>query len=120
MFRITKSFSFSASHIIEGLAEGHPCGRMHGHNYTIIVELAADSLTHVGFVRDYGELSIVKEWIDRELDHQHLNDVLGIYGVNPTAESIALFIYTKFKPLLPELIAVGVKETDKTWAEFRA
>ena len=35
MFSISKQFHFCASHIIEGVPEGHPCGRLHGHNYVV-------------------------------------------------------------------------------------
>ena len=39
-FAISKEFHFSASHRLEGLHDGHPCGRMHGHNYVVEIELA--------------------------------------------------------------------------------
>lgn len=117
--RITKEFSFSASHQLAGLAPGHQCARLHGHNYVIEIELSADrdSLTGPGFVRDYGELSSVKCWIDESLDHRHLNDV--IQGQSPTAENLAIWIFEKWAGIYPELTAVRVSETPKTWAEYR-
>ena len=42
MYTIAKQFSFSASHVIDGVPEDHPCGRLHGHNYTVEVQLAAE------------------------------------------------------------------------------
>ena len=41
MYTITKRFAFSASHIIGGLPNGHPCARLHGHNYEVEVVLQA-------------------------------------------------------------------------------
>lgn len=119
MLTISKEFNFSASHVLGGLPEDHPCGRMHGHNYIVVVELSAppDQLNAAGFVRDFGELSVVKSWIDEEIDHRHLNDVLG--ELNPSAELIAQWIYDHWKEKFPELTAVRVSETPKTWAEFR-
>ena len=119
MLTISKEFAFSASHVLAHLGEGHPCGRMHGHNYTVAVELAAapGDLNEAGFVRDFNDLGKVKTWIDERLDHRHLNDVLD--GINPSAEHIAQWIYRHWCDELPELTAVRVSETPRTWAEFR-
>jgi 6-pyruvoyltetrahydropterin/6-carboxytetrahydropterin synthase len=119
MLTISKEFNFSASHVLRELPEGHQCGRMHGHNYVVVVELSArpDQLDRAGFVRDFGELSVVKTWIDEKIDHRHLNDVLG--ELNPSAEHIAQWIFGHWKEKFPELTAVRVSETPKTWAEYR-
>lgn len=116
MYTITKEFEFSASHQLAGLPDGHPCGRLHGHNYKVTVELQTETLNAVGFVRDYGDLGVVKELIDRKLDHRHLNDVLP---KNPTAEHLAEWIFSCLWEFFPELVAVRVSETPKTWAEYR-
>lgn len=119
MLTISKEFHFSASHVLRELPEEHPCGRMHGHNYIVVVELSAppEELTNAGFVRDLSELNVVKSWIDKEIDHRHLNDVLG--ELNPSAEHIAQWIFSRWKGKFPELTAVRVSETPKTWAEYR-
>jgi 6-pyruvoyltetrahydropterin/6-carboxytetrahydropterin synthase len=121
-FTITKRFEFSASHQLTHLAEkqpDHQCARLHGHNYVVEMELKALFTNHDGFVRDYGELAVVKQFIDRVLDHRHLNEVLGD-SWNTTAENMARWLYATFKPMVPELAAVRVMETPKTCAEYRA
>lgn len=117
MYKISKEFAFSASHVLGGLPSDHPCARLHGHNYVIVVHLQGESLNDVGFVKDYRELSLVKEYIDNTLDHRHLND---IFGFNPTAENIAKYLYDIFKQEIPELYAVEVRETPKTSAIYEA
>lgn len=117
MFRIRKSFQFSASHQLLGLPDSHPCSRLHGHNYEVIIELSSSTLNSTGFVRDYRELADFKHYIDDHLDHRHLNDVLG--ADNTTAERLAEHLYQWSKKLWPEVSAVSVSETPKTWAEFR-
>lgn len=117
MFRITKEFHFSASHQLKDLPDDHPCARLHGHNYIVVVELQSEELDRTGFVRDYRELSPLKDYIDGELDHRHLNDVLGDDQV--TAERLAKKLYTWCKARWPETAAVRVSETPKTWAEYR-
>lgn len=99
-----------------GLADGHQCGRMHGHNYLVEIELSAANVDDTGFVRDFGELRLFKAFIDSEWDHRHLNDVLDF---NPTAENMARYIYDRFSQVWPELSAVRVQETETSWAEYR-
>ncbi|MCV9905997.1 6-carboxytetrahydropterin synthase QueD [Brucella sp. HL-2] len=117
MFRITKEFHFSASHQLTELPADHQCARLHGHNYIVEVELSAADLNAYGFVRDYHELAPLKRYIDDELDHRHLNDVLGHHRV--TAEFLARHLYDWCKVRWQEVTAVRVSETPKTWAEYR-
>lgn len=119
MHTISKDFQFSASHQLQGLPEDHPCSRLHGHNYTVRLELTG-RLNAVGFVHDYRALAPFKDWLDNELDHRHLNDVLA---GNPTAERMSALMVDKAVELLdlPEnviRVAVSVSETPKTWATF--
>ena len=111
MYKISKQFSFSASHVLEHLPEEHPCARMHGHNYCITIHLKSETLDEYGFVKDYKTLKTVRQFIDETLDHKHLNDCLPCI---PTSENIARFLYERFKPEIPELYAIEVSETPKT------
>ena len=116
MFRIWKHFRFSASHVLTGLPEGHQCGRLHGHNYTVELELTSPGVDVTGFVRDFGELKPFKVYIDEYLDHQHLN---AVFDFNPTAENMAKCLYEKFSVMWPEITAIRVQETESSWAEYR-
>lgn len=119
MLTISKEFTFSASHLLERLPADHQCSRLHGHNYVVCMELSAapEDLTEAGFVRDYRELDDVKKWLDAELDHRHLNDVVP--DRNPSAENLAVWMYEFWVERIHELTAVRVSETTKTWAEYR-
>lgn len=117
MYKISKQYSFSASHILHGLREDHPCSRLHGHNYVITVHLRSEQLNDVGFVKDYRDLDNIKDYIDTVLDHRHLND---IFPFNPTAENMAKYLYDVFKKDIPEVYAVEVSETPKTTAIYEA
>lgn len=117
MFTISKQFAFSASHQLLGLADEHPCSRLHGHNYVVEVELQAAELNRFGFVRDYRDLSELKTWLDDNFDHRHLNDYFG--DTPSTAEHLAAEIYRWSADRWPETTAVRVSETPKTWAEYR-
>jgi 6-pyruvoyltetrahydropterin/6-carboxytetrahydropterin synthase len=83
----------------------------------VVVELAAEELGETGFVRDYHDLGALKAYIDEELDHRHLNEVLGDGCV--TAERLARHFHDWCAARWPEVAAVRVSETPKTWAEYR-
>jgi 6-pyruvoyltetrahydropterin/6-carboxytetrahydropterin synthase len=117
LYTIAKKFTFSASHQLRFLPADHPCSRLHGHNYTVEIELASKSLDEVGFVVDYRALDQFKKWLDDTFDHKHINDVVGF---NPTAENLArAFHGTAASMFGPVVTAVRVQETDKTVAEWR-
>lgn len=121
MYSITKDFAFSASHRLKGLDPGHQCGRLHGHNYQVRVQLVAPLLDHHGFVFDYGDLAPFKTWIDTTVDHQDLNQVWPELG-NPTAENLARHLQAVVVRVCKVedtvTVSVGVSETPKTWAWY--
>lgn len=116
MYKIWKEFKFSASHQLTGLPPTHQCSRLHGHNYVVEIQLESEVLNEIGFIVDFGDLKIFKDWIDSEFDHRHLNDVLAF---NPTAENMAKFICEAWQYKFPQLAEVRVKETDTSWAAYR-
>ena len=97
MFKITKKFECCSGHMLTGLPETHPCSRQHGHNYVITVELSNEFLNSVGFVKDYRELDVIKNWINENMDHKNLNDV---FDFNPTAENMAFHLIMKSEKIL--------------------
>jgi len=116
MFTIRKEFSFEASHQLLGLPVNHPCSKLHGHSYRIVIELHGQYMDSVGMLYDYRELDKIKLYIDKMLDHKHLNDV--IIG-NPTAEILAMHLYEVCLPIFPNLLnAIEVYETTKTSARY--
>ena len=111
----------------------HPCARLHGHNYVVRVVLEG-ALDMTGFVRDYGELVEFKRFIDEQVDHRYLgygtlldehmtvpglhDRIEPVFALNPTAENMAKAFFEKANDMFPEVAAVGVSETPKTWAWY--
>lgn len=116
MFTITKQFHFSASHKLDNLPLDHPCSRLHGHNYIVELVLQSDTLDEYGFVVDYLALKAFKDYIDRELDHRHLND---IFNFPTSAENIAKHLYVWAKQRWMHVSSVRISETAKTWAIYQ-
>jgi len=117
VYTITKDFGpLCISHQLLGLAEGHKCGRVHGHNVTVRVVLASPDLDEHGFVVDYGDLALLKDWLWASFDHQHLNDHVTF---QPSAENMARFIYEEAVRIWGWPVAsVGWSETPATWALY--
>lgn len=113
--RIGKQYSFSAAHYLPKVHNGHPCKRMHGHNYLVEVEYRGEIAPIDGFCGnlDFAKIdAAVKPVIDR-LDHQVLNDFIE----NPTAELIAAYILDEINSELSIFFSVTVWETPKCWAQ---
>ncbi len=117
---IGKRFRFEAAHHLLGLPEGHKCRRPHGHGYAVEVVLTAGELTPPGFVTDFADLAPFRAYLDRELDHRDLNEVVDF---PPTSENLAAHLadwfMTHVEPTIPaRLVRVRVSETADTWAEY--
>jgi len=115
--RIAKSFSFDAAHRLTRVPAAHPCGRMHGHTYTVTLTIEGDPGPESGWIMDYGEIKAAFAPLRRELDHSCLNDLPGLE--NPTAEVLAHWIYARLAPALAGLTEVTVQETPTSWASYR-
>ena len=105
-WKLSTEFNFSAAHYIADY-DG-PCGRMHGHTYTVRVEAQAHQLyasefcPHPVMVADFRTL----RWARRDalqggLDHGVLNELLPPEYAT-TAEMIAKYIYDRTKAELPQ------------------
>jgi 6-pyruvoyltetrahydropterin/6-carboxytetrahydropterin synthase len=115
-YRISKTFTFAAAHHLPQLPAGHKCRRPHGHNYTVTVHLAADTLDAEGFVTDYGHLAPIRAYLDDHLDHRDLTEILDVPS---TAEHLARWLYDRFAPQFPQLMEVTVCETPTSSASYR-
>lgn len=107
MFTVTKRLEISAAHKLT-LDYDSPCNRLHGHNWIIEVTCQREKLNRNGMVVDFKKL---KNVVTDMLDHQYLNDVLG---VNPTAENIALWICNT----VPFCVKVRVQESEGNVAVY--
>lgn len=118
-YTISKEHAFSASHRLLDLPQGHPCGRLHGHNYVLRITLTGTKLNTYGFLFDYGDLKPFTRWVDETLDHQHLNNVTPM---QPSAENLSRWLAQRATQLLQlpagVTISVAVSETPKTWATW--
>lgn len=120
LFKLTKRARFEASHVLP--SHDGKCSRLHGHSWSVEVEVAGDMLygggPQIGMLHDFGRIGEpLKKLVEGRLDHYHLNDSTGL--ANPTSEELAVWIFNQLRGSIPELTAVVVEETCTSRAEYR-
>lgn len=114
MYRLSIETKISAAHQLRDY-DG-PCARVHGHNWKIKVEVAADKLNEVGIAIDFSDLKNITWNVIGRFDHNNFNELEPFDKLNPTAENIAKYFYEKISTQLPQgivLTVIEIWETDK-------
>ena len=92
MFELSVKVEFEAAHRIVGYPG--KCNRLHGHNWTVEVNVIGEKLNELGTLVDFKDLKEEVTVVMDRLDHQYLNELPAFAeGHNPTAEHIAEYIY---------------------------
>ena len=113
MFTISVETHFWASHQLllpDGSKEPE-----HHHNWLVTVEVGSKKLNDMDIVMDFHELKAMVDNIAAEFDNKALNDTGCFRQNNPSAESVAKYIYDKIKTGLPQGIKLlNVKVVEQT------
>ena len=111
---------FSSAHSLRGY-QGK-CEELHGHNWKVGVQIAAETLDDLGMVIDFTVLKKELHKIIQRLDHKHLNDISPFDTLNPSSENIAFYIFQKLKKLFTHerisIAKVTVWESDDSSASY--
>ena len=139
MITVTRIFSFEMAHALHNY-EG-PCANIHGHSYILHVTVKStkereSELVPPGFIIDFKELKeIVNTKVITLLDHKlvlsydYMNSLeshtsfqnLFLFGTEPTAENLLLFISKELMASLPPevfLHSLKLFETGNSYAEW--
>jgi len=106
--KIGTEVTISCAHYIPN----HPkCGKSHGHNFRIMVEVQGEVHESTGMIADFG---YIKKIITK-YDHNNLNNYLDL----PTCENLAMEICKRIKEYCRNQgpVKVRVYETENNWAE---
>lgn len=96
----------------------------HGHNYDLVVKITGEPDPETGYVIDLKMLSdLIRQNVLLKFDHKNLNlDTSEFKELNPTAENIAIVIYTllreKINPALD--LQIRLYETERNFVEYPA
>ena len=114
---IFKIFTIEAAHRLPNVPEGHKCARLHGHSFRIEIHVAGDLGEHTGWVMDFADVKAAFGPIFDQIDHRYLNEIEGLE--NPTSEHLAIWIWNRLKPALPQLSEIVVHETCTSGCRYR-
>jgi 6-pyruvoyltetrahydropterin/6-carboxytetrahydropterin synthase len=115
--RLIHEFKFEAAHRLPRVPAGHKCARLHGHSFKVELTVEGAVNPETGWLIDFGTLFDLWQPLHDQLDHHYLNEIGGLE--NPTSEVLAVWIWEKMKPRLPELSQVTLFETCDARCEYR-
>ncbi len=119
MLTISVETRFWASHQLT-LPDGSK-EPVHSHNWIVTAEVGSDRLDKMGLVMDFHRLKAILDDIVAEFDDVKLDSIDYFRPMNSTAESVAIFVFEKLQPKLPndvKLEAVRVTEEQGCSAKF--
>ena len=131
MYSVTKRIDFCYGHRL--LDYDGICKHPHGHNAVAEIEVRAEALDRRDMVVDFSDIKrLVKEWIDRELDHRmilrrddplvkalrELGEPVYLLDSNPTVERIARLVFDVSREQGLPVNRVTVWETPSSWATY--
>lgn len=95
----------------------------HGHNFDLYVCVKGQPDPDTGLVMDLKKLKvIIREQVIDDLDHQNMNiDVTWLKDKMPSIENIAVAIWNRIAPHLPEGVAlhkITLWETQNNFVEY--
>ena len=129
MFEVRVEDDFAAAHF---LRDYHgKCENLHGHNYKVYVHVEGRQTDEGGMLLDFSFLKNALKEVLSKIDHTNLNEIAE-FKQNPSAERIAMYIYTHLVLNLKEknidlslnspdgtkISKVDVFETDKNRARY--
>lgn len=106
---IFKAFQIEAAHYLPNVPENHKCKRMHGHSFHVEIHVSGEVGEMSGWIIDFAAITKSFQSIYSQLDHRCLNEIEGLE--NPTSENLAVWIWQRLKPVLPQLTKIVVQET---------
>ncbi len=112
-----KEFGFESAHSLPNVPPGHKCARLHGHSFRVRVTVDSPVGEDTGWVMDFADLKAAVQPTVDALDHRLLNEIDGLE--NPTSEVLAVWIWERIAPGLPDLAAVEVRETCTSGCTYR-
>ena len=94
----------------------------HGHNYELVVKLTGVPDPQTGYVMDLKSLSdLIQADVIEKFDHRNLNeDCIEFKSLNPTAENIAIVIYSILRTKIDAGLALKIRlyETERNFVEY--
>ncbi len=123
MFEVAVEQDFASAHALRNY-KGR-CENVHGHNWKVRVVIAGEKLDETGMLVDFLDVKDLMAGIIDTIDHQFLNEIPPFDVVNPSAENIAEYFYTRMAeglramPMPVRVTEVKIWETAIQSATYR-
>ena len=118
MLELTRKYQFHAARKLTSLPDSHPCSKIHGHTFSVIIKLNGEIDESKGWVIDFSDIDeIYHNEVQSILDHQYLNDLE--YLSNPTTEHLTIWIWKKLAPHLKGLSQVTVSDSNDSSCTYK-
>jgi 6-pyruvoyltetrahydropterin/6-carboxytetrahydropterin synthase len=114
---IFKVFHIDAAHRLPDVPSGHKCANLHGHSFRIEIHISGSVNTKLGWVIDFADIAQAFQPLHDQLDHKYLNDVEGLS--NPTSENLAVWLWQRLQPALPQLSKIIVQESPESGCIYK-
>ena len=114
---VYKKFTIESARSLPNLPNSHPCKKIHGHSFKIIIYIEGKIDTKTGFVIDFHDIEKAFNPLKIKLDHAYLNNIEGLN--NPSSENMCKWIWEKLKIKLPGLLKIEIKETNSTGCIYK-
>jgi 6-pyruvoyltetrahydropterin/6-carboxytetrahydropterin synthase len=108
-YRIWKDVTLDSAVQFSSAPEGNPLRRLHGHTYTLRLQLSAALDETMGWVVDFGDVKQLFDPIFQMLDHQALHEIPDVRDADTA--SLACWILENARVKLPQLAQINLFET---------
>lgn len=109
-YRIWKDFTVDSAVRLRNAPATDPRHRVHGHTYTLRLQLGAPLDQLMGWTIDFGDVKAVFDPIFRELDHHPLHEHAELADCDTT--TIARWLFDRTRREMPQLARVELFETE--------
>ncbi len=106
---LTRRYRFEAARRLDRLPPSHPCSRLHGSSFSVVVQIEGEPDDNVGWIMDFADLDAVVGKVIGRLDHRYLNEIAGLES--PTTERLTRWLFDALKAELKGLRRVEVWES---------
>lgn len=114
MFELKVYSEFPAAHRLVGYSGR--CQNLHGHTWKVEAVVMGNELNDIGLLVDFRQIKAWLKEIIEPLDHSYLNELEPFKDQNPSAETIARYIYGQ---LADKTNSVKIKQVT-IWESERA
>lgn len=109
--RIWKDFTLDSAVALPQAPVGSDAAAVHGHTYTLRLQLQAPLDALLGWAVDFGDVKALFDPVFKALDHRPLHELPALQGSALDCAAIAQAVWAEARAVLPQLVAVELYET---------